>query len=88
MPDPFIHETEWYKFASQGTLGTTERCQNRSDSLQYFIVGNYTQGFLGIERDRSVPAWWNEHSQYCWAYKDMNEAVCRKVLSERVCNVK
>jgi len=51
------------------TITEMERRQKHSDLLQDFIVGNYTEGFLGIERDRSVPARWNERRQYCRSIK-------------------
>jgi hypothetical protein len=86
MPQNYEMATEWFVFASERTLGVRESCRfdDGSDSLRYFIVGNYTQGFLGIERDMNVPCCRNEQGWICWAFQPLDEKKCRMILKTRL----
>ena len=86
MPKDYRKEVEWCKFASERIMGVREALgvESHSDSLRYFIVGNWNAGFLGIERDGTAPRFWNEEGMLCWPFKPLDEENCGKVLRKRL----
>jgi hypothetical protein len=76
----------FWKKASARLLSQVWRREGTLPLLRYFIVGNESEGFQGIEHDLNIPFTIDLETEEIepWAYIMMTEIDCRRVLDERL----
>lgn len=80
IPDSF------WKTASSRLLSRVWYHERQRPLLRYFIIGNESNGYEGIERDVKIPFTINLNTDEIesWTYIKMTGRDCRRVLSERL----